>query len=485
MEVHHHPIVMGLHASKKKWTHYLKITVIPLLTFCCIASAQGQPLPDSILKRYNAATDQKTKGICLWKHLRTVISNDSNEVKRAAAILAYFQKQKDETGADNTQLFIADRLNRRGDYVNGLNMALSTLSKCEKRKDTIGIIYACRTIANCYAFALNFEQAITWLKTTIPIILVMNNEVEVSTTYNDLGAIYAQASMGDSGLIYAQQAVNIDLRLKNKDHLNYSLGTLAENYMANKEYELALPFLKKALGYALANTDAWPLAYTYMDLSQAYAGLKNYDSSIYYAKKCIELSISTGYKETLLKSYKILYETFEVNERQDSANKYFRLATAAKDSVYSIEKANNIQAINFRNQQQQQEKVAEKIKAETERKTNIQYAALAIGIIFFISIFLLLSRSIIVNEKWISFLGILGLLVVFEFVNLFFHPYIAGLTNHSPVLMLLVLVVIAALLIPLHHRIEHWIKHKMVEKNKKIRLEAAKKTIEELENRNS
>lgn len=40
---------------------------------------------------------------------------------------------------------------------------------------------------------------------------------------------------------------------------------------------------------------------------------------------------------------------------------------------------------------------------------------------------------------------------------------------------------IAALLIPLHHRIEHWIKHRMVEKNKKIKLEAAKKTIKHLE----
>jgi hypothetical protein len=33
----------------------------------------------------------------------------------------------------------------------------------------------------------------------------------------------------------------------------------------------------------------------------------------------------------------------------------------------------------------------------------------------------------------------------------------------------------------LHHRLEHWIKEKMIEKNKVGRLEAAKKTIEKLE----
>jgi len=46
---------------------------------------------------------------------------------------------------------------------------------------------------------------------------------------------------------------------------------------------------------------------------------------------------------------------------------------------------------------------------------------------------------------------------------------------------LLELVCIAALFVPLHHRLEKWIKEKMIEKNKAIRLAAAKKTIEELE----
>jgi hypothetical protein len=43
------------------------------------------------------------------------------------------------------------------------------------------------------------------------------------------------------------------------------------------------------------------------------------------------------------------------------------------------------------------------------------------------------------------------------------------------------LVLIAAVIVPLHHKLEQWIKHKLVEKNKAIRLAAAKRTIEKLE----
>ena len=456
----------------------MKKYFLPLLFVAICHNAFCQPIPDSILSRYNSITSQKIKSTYLWNYLRTV-PGDSSDLNRIFELHKYFKKQNDEAGADLVHISISGKLNRKGDYITSLNMALSTLSACEKRKDTFGVICALRIISNCYAFAQNFEQSIAWAKKTIPYASALKDEVELSNSYNDIGATYAKAMMPDSGLIYAQQAVNIDMRLNIENSLPFSLSTLAENYIANRNYDLAVPFLRKALTYAKAIANIWGLAYTYLDLSQAYFGLKNYDSAVFHAKNSIQWS--ANFKETMMKSYDVLYKSFEQMGRQDSVFKYFRLATAVKDSVYSIEKTNNIQAINFREQLQQQEIEMEKVKAEEERKTNIQYAAIAVGLILFISLFLLLSRSIMVNEKWISFLGILGLLIVFEFINLFFHPFIEKITNHSPVLMLAILVAIAALLIPLHRWLEHWIKHKMVEKNKKIRLAAAKKIIEQLE----
>lgn len=116
-----------------------------------------------------------------------------------------------------------------------------------------------------------------------------------------------------------------------------------------------------------------------------------------------------------------------------------------------------------------------------ERRQNLQYAAIALGVLTLFISFLLLSHTVLASQKLIRFLGIISLLVVFEFLNLFLHPLVGGLTHHSPVLMLLVMVCIAAMLVPLHHKIEHWTINKLVEKNNKIRLSAAKKTIQELE----
>jgi hypothetical protein len=112
---------------------------------------------------------------------------------------------------------------------------------------------------------------------------------------------------------------------------------------------------------------------------------------------------------------------------------------------------------------------------------NIQLAVLFIAILAATLLFLVLSRSIIVSHRILGFLGVLVLLIVFEFINLLLHPLLQKLTNDSPILMLLSLVAIAAIIVPIHHRLEKWATNKLVEKNKAIRLAKAKKTIEELE----
>ena len=210
-----------------------------------------------------------------------------------------------------------------------------------------------------------------------------------------------------------------------------------------------------------------------------------YDSSNYYARQALLLSVPLDIKDQSMRSYEYLYKSFEQTNQQDSLNKYFRLTMLTKDSLLSLEKVKSIQALTFQEQLRQQEAEAEKIKAAEERHQNIQYAILAFGIITLLILFLLLSRRIITNTKMIEFLGVIALLIVFEFLNLLLHPFSERVTHHSPVLMLLALVCIAALLVPLHHKLEHWATHKLVEKNKAIRLASAKKTIAQLEKDNN
>ena len=192
-----------------------------------------------------------------------------------------------------------------------------------------------------------------------------------------------------------------------------------------------------------------------------------------------------AYKVKYLKgirdAQKILSELFDEKHQIDSAFYYQKLYIATNDSLYNRDKSSAIESLAFEQDLKEQERQSELQKQKEERSHNIQLAITAIAILSFLILFLLLSRSILVSHKVVEFLNVVVLLVVFEFINLLIHPWLEKITHHSTLLMLLALVAIASLIVPLHHRIEHWTTKKLVAKNKAVRLAKAKKTIEELE----
>ena len=188
-----------------------------------------------------------------------------------------------------------------------------------------------------------------------------------------------------------------------------------------------------------------------------------------------------GFKKGVIGASDLLYILNDQHGRNDSAYYYLKIKNLYQDSVITEQKTNQMQAALVNQQIKEDEQNAKAALDAEQRAHNEEYAAIAFGLILLIIIFLLLSRSIIVNTRVIEIIGVIGLLIVFEFINLVLHPYLSALTNDSPLLMLLILVLIAAVIVPVHHQLEQWIKHKLVEKNKAIRLAAAKRTIEQLE----
>ena len=207
-----------------------------------------------------------------------------------------------------------------------------------------------------------------------------------------------------------------------------------------------------------------------------------YDEAKQIALEDLAVAKKASINEGISTVAEVLRKIYTHTAEKDSIIYYAQLQIDYKDSVSNQKKQSEFQNLTFGQQLREIDEQSKAKQATAERNQNIQFALIAFGIISFIIIFLLLSRSIITNTKIIEFLGVIALLIVFEFLNLLLHPFLERVTHHSPVLMLLALVCIAALLVPLHHRIEKWATAKLVEKNKKIRLASAKKTIEVLEN---
>ncbi len=287
----------------------------------------------------------------------------------------------------------------------------------------------------------------------------------------------------DSAMHYTQALIETNLRLRSFLYETYAQMLSGAIHEQLGDNELAAFHFKRAN----AQSDSMQYSYVKFIIKPAYINFLLSSNKIADAQMLAQQLLETGKK---LNNYDFkhaaagfLRTVYDSLDQKDSAYYYARLESAFRDSVFSKEKTNKIQYLAFSEQMRISEEEAKKIQEAGQRKQNIQYVLIALGIITFIISFLLLSRRFITNAKVIEFFGIIALLIVFEFLNLLLHPFLERITHHSPVLMLLALVCIAALLVPLHHYLQKMITHKLVEKNKAMRLASAKKTVEELEKR--
>jgi tetratricopeptide (TPR) repeat protein len=316
-------------------------------------------------------------------------------------------------------------------------------------------------------------------------ISVLNNYYSsLSNTYDNIGVSFIGLNQPDSALHYLQLGYASMLKSTDKEDVYYKsvlLADLARTYELLKEDRMADDYFRQSVELTDSLQMLQNLAYAVKYYGDYLLSNKRLNDVIYFGRKGITAAIQSGDRVSAIDIARLLQNAYDATGRKDSAFFFSKIVNNYRDTVFSTQKLLAMQNTVLKRQIAEKERSEQQTRIEEERKHNLQYAAIALILVSFVIFFFILSHSIIANQRLIRFLGILALLIVFEFLNLLLHPYIATVTHHSPVLMLGVMVCLAALLIPLHHKLEHWITHKMVEKNNKIRLTAARKTIERLE----
>jgi len=372
---------------------------------------------------------------------------------------------------------------KTSDYRQALEYYFKALELAERSRNNNLILLATKEVGATFRNLKKYDEALVYFKKAES--LLKEKEVDkikfASRTYTTLASTFLFLSQLDSAMRYVQLANEVTI--KEKDPFGYSrvLYLFAGLYKAKGDTDLAESYYKKCIAFSAAENFPEPYVTSTTDYGQYLFDTQKYNLSKAYALSSLNRAKDAKDKLGMLNAASLLRKVYNAIGQKDSAYLYSDMKDTYSDSIFNIHEQYEIENLSFTEKIKEKEKQGKLTEEAEHQKQNVQFALIAIGILSFIVLFLLLSHSIIVTEKWISFFGILGLLIIFEFINLFIHPFLESVTHHSPVMMLLSLVFLASLLIPLHHIMEKWIKEKMTVKNKKIRLKNAKKTIEELE----
>ncbi len=384
-------------------------------------------------------------------------------------------------GEANALMGAANTFLSMGNGAKALELGLQALIKAEEIGDKQLQARALNNIGAVYGSESDYVKALEYFFKGRGIAMELGDQRRLQRALNNIGDSYEKLDRLDSARVYMNQAYDLGTELKDPGAIGMALNNFGNIYSKMGQPDVAMANYRMSVPYYIEVQDDDGLCETSIGMARLFQKSGQHDSSLHYAKRAYELAQGAGFTQRVLTAATFLADSYRARNLVDSSYKYLSAVILAKDTLFGQERTKQLQSLSFDEAMRQHELANLRAAEEQKRSDNLEYAFIAVGLVTFILVFFLLSNSVIVHERWIHFLGVLGLLLVFEFINLYFHHIIAEITHHSPLLMLLALVAIASLLIPLHHRIEHWVTHRIVAKNKKLQLEAAKKALARLE----
>ncbi|WP_165825408.1 tetratricopeptide repeat protein [Pedobacter yonginense] len=295
----------------------------------------------------------------------------------------------------------------------------------------------------------------------------------------NIGDIYEKANQLGSAMVYSHNAYELSLLQKNDQITGVALNNLGNIYFKRSEYGKANDYYRRSIPFLKSSEDYNNLAECYVGLAKVFKDQHNPDSAIYYAKNAYKLANDNEFFAKAVDASALLIKLYKSNGKIDSAFVYQEIMITLTDSIDNKERAKEVQSITIAEELRQKEIVEAHEKEMEERRQKLQLLAIGIliPIFFFISIFLSRRK---VNKKVIEFSGIISLLMLFEYLTLFIHPFVAEKSHHSPFIEIVVFVIIAALLTPTHHKVEHWLIGKL-SKIRERHIEMRQRAIDELE----
>ena len=442
--------------------------------------SQKPPNLDSLLPKIKAEKNDSARYYLAMSALTISETNPVEDMHNSEIILLHGQKNNDLVCQVLGYCCLCYDYIAFGNKVKSLEFGIKANQTAEKSNNDRLKTFAKAMLALTYLTMGDFEKAESYNKAAMEAGSKYETDIISVCAVNDMGTIYLAMGKIDSALVYTQKAYEMAI----KSGINYWLTStylqFGSIHAAMKNSSLALNYWNLALNEANRIGSPKFVSTAYNAIAQFYYASNQSDSAKLYATRAISSVNNTAFYTLNVDPAKLLLNIYR-NSNVDSAFKYSEIYRTANDSLFNIRALQQAQLMAVEEEARLAELKFEEEKSDEARKTNLEYTFIAIGIVSFFMIFLVFSRSYITNPKIIEFLSVIALLIVFEFFNLLIHPLLEKVTHHSPVLMLLALVGLAALLIPLHHKLEHWAVHKLIEKNKQSRLEAAKKTIEQLE----
>lgn len=396
--------------------------------------------------------------------------------------LLIFKELNHQNGIAKVYGHIGAAYYEQSEFSKAISYYFQALKIFENQGDKIKIATLLGNIAIVYNDQKEYEVALQYNFKALHLYEELKDKSGLAKIYGNIGNVYANDGVYERALTYHFKSLNLKKNLGLKNGIALVTGNIGDVYMRQGNFSKANEYFNNSLNQFKELNDQKSIALNLGNIGELYllrvkkssksnaSSLVNGEkkSFLLKAKKYVDSSIiinkEINFQQGVADKHKLLSEINELLGNNAEALANYKTYTALKDSIFTAEKDKKITQIVMRYEYQKAEedrkRKLEIAKTEKERSEQTQILGISIFIVLFIA-FLLIVSKLKVSFFIIKILSIFSVLLVFEFLILLLHKRIEKVTHHNLILTLLCLVIVASIVIPIHHKAEKWFTKKL------------------------
>lgn len=372
-------------------TNVMKV-ILNIILFKIVALSTLGQLPafrhaDS-LRQQLAIVTQDTSRVLILAELAEAFRNTISDsaLRYGQQSLSLARQIQFPKGEARALLSMSVILREMGNFPRALEAGLKARQISEENHFVAEEQLALIRIANVYFSSKDFTTALNYYRAAEKKLKVVPDDYLLAAVQVFVGDIYEQLNQFDSALYYEKVA-------SQKLFLYPSIVPLYFRVLGNIEAKsgnnrVALTYYDQGIQAALMESDYRKAASVYISMASLHKELNQIDSAIYKANLALVYGQKLAYESQIMEAATLLAELYEKQDIKESL-RYYKIATAAKDSMYGIEKFQALQTITLNVQEHQRE--LEKTKTALRNKVK-QYTLIA-GLAIFSLIAFILYRN--------------------------------------------------------------------------------------------
>ncbi len=277
----------------------------------------------------------------------------------------------------------------------------SEFFKKKKNKSKLAQCYTAMGIIYWYqGFS---DKAIEYYKKNIDICLEINDENGLAASYGNIAIIFDERKDLDNALLYYNKALIIFEKGKRAMQTAACLDNMSLVYKQKKEFNKALDFNLRSYKLRENSSDTLGMLASMENLGSIFIALKKYDDAIAISQRVVTIASRLGAKQDMKFAYLNLKEAYEGKKDYSSANLILNKLMDIKDSLRSMDNANQIAELETKFKTKEKEVELSEIKLiqqlrekenleKLKRKNHFIVILSLIGVFILAITFLLLKR---------------------------------------------------------------------------------------------